>query len=716
MKVRIFKIFKSIPLRLILVIPFVIQIFGAVGLVGYLSFQNGSNAVSTLTYQVMSETSSRVQQHLDSYLALPHQINELNVDAIKKGYFDIQDLKAAGRYFWRQAKTFKDISWIGYALPNGTSVGSGTWYNGKDVVTNETSNGKDNGYFTDSQGNYVKQVYETEYNPITDEWYTSTVKAGKPIWSRIYVSENYNNYVAASANHPVYDKNNQLIAVVGIDLLLSKINDFLSGLKVTKNSKVFIIERNGLLIANSSNNPVFTKINHKIKRLDAIENSNLIIRSTAKYLQQNFSTLNDIKEKYKSEFKCNQEKYFVHVTPWQDSYGLDWLVIVVLPKSDFMAQIYANTFTTILLCIAALIIAVVIGIYTSHWIIEPIQRLTKASFAITSGDLNQIVYPSRLHEINILAKSFNRMAIQLQGAFNELEETNANLENRVLERTTKLQNTLHELQTTQAQLIQTEKMSSLGQMIAGIAHEINNPVSFIYGNIAYAKEYTQALLQILQLYQEQFPDIPVHIQEEIQNIELEFIRKDLIKTLESIQLGSERISQIILSLRNFSRLDEADFKKVNIHAGIDSTLMILEHKLKPQHNRPQIEIIKQYSNLPLIECYPGQLNQVFMNLLANAIDALSEGKIAQPQIIITTEIIPDRKIKICFTDNGVGIPKEIQDKLFDPFFTTKPPGKGTGLGLSISYQIITEKHQGTIECVSKLDIGTTFIICIPYEK
>ncbi len=256
-------------------------------------------------------------------------------------------------------------------------------------------------------------------------------------------------------------------------------------------------------------------------------------------------------------------------------------------------------------------------------------------------------------------------------------------------------------------------MSSLGQMIAGIAHEINNPVSFIYGNITHAKQYTQDLLKVLQLYQEEFPNIPDNIQEEIENIELDFITQDLIKSLDSMRLGSERISEIILSLRNFSRLDEADFKEVDIHAGIDSTLMILGHRLKPQHNRPRIDIIKQYANLPLIECYPGQLNQVFMNILANAIDALEEAKIAQPQIIITTEIIY-AQIKICITDNALGIPKNIQQKLFDPFFTTKPPGKGTGLGLSIIYQIITDKHKGTIECVSELGVGTTFRICIPY--
>lgn len=709
-------LFRSIPLRLILVVPFVIQIFGAVGLVGYLSFRNGEQAVSTLTYRIMEETSERIQQHLDSYLAIPHQINQLNAEAIRKGYFDIQDLKAAGRYLWQQAKTFKSVSWIGYGLPNGKGVGAGTWYNGKDIVINGIDNGIDHGYISDSQGNYAKQIYTEKYAFLNDEWYTDTVKAGKPIWSRIYFAEtNQIDYVAASANYPIYDKNDKLLAIVGIDLLLSDINKYLQQLKVSTNSKIFIIERDGLLIANSSSAATFKKNHHETKRLKADESSDSLIQSTANYLQTNFQDLNIIQQKQKLDFKFNHENYRVHITPWNDDYGLDWLVVVALPKSDFMAQIHVNTRTTILLCIAALFAATLIGIFTSRRITKPILYLSQASFAIASGNLNQRIQPSRLQEINILAKSFNRMAKQLQAVFSELETTNADLENRVCERTAELKNTLDELHKTQSQLIQTEKMSSLGQMIAGIAHEINNPVSFIYGNLTHAKEYTQDLLGLLELYQQHLPNPPAVIQEKIEIIELDFIKQDFIKTLNSMQIGSERITEIVLSLRNFSRLDEAEYKQADIHAGIDSTLMILEHRLKPQNNYPRIEVIKQYSDLPQIECYAGQLNQVFMNILANAIDALNESKIAQPKIIISTQTIDNKQIQINITDNALGIPIDIQQKLFDPFFTTKPPGKGTGLGLSISYQIITEKHGGCIECISELGVGTTFAINIPYK-
>ncbi|MGB3651555.1 MAG: PAS domain S-box protein [Rivularia sp. (in: cyanobacteria)] len=281
-----------------------------------------------------------------------------------------------------------------------------------------------------------------------------------------------------------------------------------------------------------------------------------------------------------------------------------------------------------------------------------------------------------------------------------------------------LKEALHKLRNTQAKLVQSEKMSSLGQMVAGVAHEINNPVNFIHGNLQPATEYVQDLLGLLELYQQFYPQPHPEIQAEIETIELDFLQKDLTKILNSMQEGTKRIREIVLSLRNFSRLDEADFKKANIHQGIDSTLMILNNRLKAKPSFPEIQIIKEYDILPSIQCYPGQLNQVFMNILVNAIDALEDGiknghKLLNPQITINTKLIKSRYIKISIADNGCGIPPNIQNKLFDPFFTTKEVGKGTGLGLSISYQIVVEKHRGKLYCYSKPGKGTEFVIEIP---
>ncbi|RCJ40221.1 PAS domain-containing sensor histidine kinase [Nostoc minutum NIES-26] len=284
-----------------------------------------------------------------------------------------------------------------------------------------------------------------------------------------------------------------------------------------------------------------------------------------------------------------------------------------------------------------------------------------------------------------------------------------------------LENTLIELQRTQTQLIQSEKMSSLGNMVAGVAHEINNPINFIHGNLIPASEYAQDLLKLVELYQLHFPYPPAEIQAVIAAIELDFLKEDLIKLLKSMRVGTQRIREIVLSLRNFSRLDEAEFKQVDIHEGLDSTLMILHNRIKAKPNHPEISVIKEYNKLPLIECYPGQLNQVFMNLLSNAIDALEESiatsKITEnPTINIRTEVINSNRIAIRILDNGMGIPKEIFSKLFDPFFTTKDVGKGTGLGLSISYQIVVDKHGGKLACNSTPGQGAEFIIEIPINQ
>ncbi len=275
-----------------------------------------------------------------------------------------------------------------------------------------------------------------------------------------------------------------------------------------------------------------------------------------------------------------------------------------------------------------------------------------------------------------------------------------------------LAQTLQELKRTQAQMIQAEKMSSLGQLVAGVAHEINNPVNFIHGNLSHLEEHTQDLLQLVHLYQSS--NIP-----ECEEIDLKYIQEDLPKILNSMKVGTQRIRQIVLSLRNFSRMDEAEFKTVDIHEGIDSSLMILQHRLKEKPEFPEIHVIKDYDSLPVVECYAGQLNQVFINILANAIDALEQGtdnEVLLPTITIRTSLIDSDWVKIAIADNGLGMPEQIQKQIFNPFFTTKPVGKGTGMGLSISYQIITEKHAGKLECYSKLGQGTEFVIAIPIRQ
>ena len=313
-----------------------------------------------------------------------------------------------------------------------------------------------------------------------------------------------------------------------------------------------------------------------------------------------------------------------------------------------------------------------------------------------------------------------------------LEEANCRLEMQVAERTAKLkyknfqlQQTLQQLQHTQVQLIQTEKMSSLGQLVAGVAHEINNPVNFISGNLLHVKEYSLQLLTLIKLYQQEYCNYNPEITSLIKKMDLEFIIDDMPKILSSMAVGTERICEIVLTLRNFSRLDEAEMKPVDIHEGINSTLLILQHRLKEKHKQQEIAIIKDYGNLPLVECYAGGLNQVFMNIFSNAIDALYEReaeclkeeiKKHHSSIIVQTQVKNEDCVIISIKDNGSGITEQVKTRLFDPFFTTKPIGKGTGLGLSISYQIIVDKHKGKINCISAPGKGTEFVIEIPIKQ
>ncbi|NJO40154.1 MAG: HAMP domain-containing protein [Cyanobacteria bacterium CRU_2_1] len=330
-------------------------------------------------------------------------------------------------------------------------------------------------------------------------------------------------------------------------------------------------------------------------------------------------------------------------------------------------------------------IAMMSAVYTSYAIARPIKIVTKVAQQVTQkADFSLQVPITTQDEVGSLASSLNQL----------------------IER---IEDYTRELQDTQTQLIQTEKMSSLGQMVAGIAHEINNPVNFIYGNLSYTKIYTEDLLGLVHLYRQHYPNATPEIQERIEAIDLDFLNEDLPKLLSSMKLGADRIRQLVLSLRNFSRLDEAETKLSDLHEGIDSTLLLLGNRLKHE-----IDVVKHYGDLPLVECYPAQINQVFMNIIGNAIDALLENKDQiSKKITIQTEAQQDW-VKICIQDNGSGIPQTIMSKLFDPFFTTKPIGQGTGLGLAICYQIV-EKHHGKIQVHSTIGKGAEFIIMLPIK-
>lgn len=373
---------------------------------------------------------------------------------------------------------------------------------------------------------------------------------------------------------------------------------------------------------------------------------------------------------------------------------------------------------SILLSVA---IATLLAYTTSRAIVNPLKTLTQVAEQVVKDSNFTLQVPiTTQDEISSLAQSFNQLITSVGQYTHDLQYSHQTLENRVQERTQELSQTLLELKQTQSKLLQSEKMSSLGQLVAGIAHEINNPVNFIYGNLTYAKQYTQAMLNLMECYQQCYPEPPQALQAEIENADLSFIQEDLPKLMSSMLMGTERIREIVKSLRTFSRLDEAELKTVDLHEGLESTLMILQNRLKAKPDRPSIQIITKYSKLPLIECYPGQLNQVFLNILTNAIDTLEE-KLTQdktfiPTITLSTQLSDASQVMIQIADNGLGMSEATQKQLFDPFFTTKAVGKGTGLGLSISYQIVVDTHQGQLICESMPGFGTEFAIIIPIHQ
>lgn len=718
---QIVKNSPKLPLRLVLAGPFVLQICAAVGITGYISLRNGQQAINDLVSQLRGEVTARIYQHIDTFLAQPHLINQLNTDAIRFGQLKTQDFSSK-QYLWQQIQAFNTVRWIYFATEqNNESLGVTQRGNPNSLqiaISDQSTGFQTYFYGMDNQGKKTNllEIKPVIFNPKTRPWYKAAVKAGKPTWSEIYPDID-TGQLTITASNPVYDQVGKLRGVSAVDLFLKDINTFLTSLKIGKSGQAFIIERSGLLIANSQANPSLISLNKdkEPKRLKATESSDLLLQSTANYLTNKFQDLNKITRATQLDFSQNGKRKFVQITPYQDNRGLDWLIVVVVPEADFMEQINTSTRITILLCIVAAILAILVGLLTAYWITKPIVRLNQASVAMSKGELDQKVAVEGISELSDMAQSFNKMAKQIRESFINLENTNKELE--VL---------INQYKQAQVQLLQSEKMSTLGYLVAGVAHEINNPIGCIAGNLTHTEQYIQDIVNLLNLYQEYYPNPVEEIQEQIETIELDYLQEDLPNIITSMKEGTERICNISTSLRTFSRIDSQSKVFVDLHEGIDTTLMILKYRLKANDKRPEIEVIKEYGLLPLVECYSGQLNQVFMNIIANAIDAFDEANqhrtleeilLAPNRLkIITTVNKNTNTVKIRIKDNGPGIPDAIKKQIYDNFFTTKPIGKGTGLGLSISRQIVIEKHNGSLTCISLPEPGTEFIIEIPIRQ
>ena len=713
------KPFQKVPLRPILIVPFVVQIFAAVGLIGWLSWQNSQKAVNDIADRLLEEIGDRITHNASMFLDKPQDVHDLVAASIQSGNVKIEgeDISSLQPYFWRQVQT-NLVPDLLFANPAGEIVGVQTRSDRTMAlrIKDSSTGAYRQKYILDDRGKRTELIQNKVYDPVARPWYQAALKAGKPTWSQVYPSTNL-LFPEISAVRPIYDRSGNLLGVLGSELTLEHISNLLRGLHISESGQAFIMERNGALIASSTAEAPFLLDEEQEIRLLTKKSKNPLTQATARYLLDRFVSLEQITQSHRLEFKLNGERQMVWIDPLQDGRSIDWLVVVVVPESDFMARINANSRTTIWLCLGALGLAIAIGIYTSRWVTQPVLRLSQASKAIAAGKLNQRVEESNVTEINRLSSSFNRMAKQLQDSFQALETVNQELEVRVEQRTADLKDknealaeALDRLKATQTQMIAQEKLASLGSLTAGIAHEIKNPLNFVNNFSELSVELTDELTEEIEDRKEELDPEFVEDMTEI---------VDLLKTnVSKIEHHGKRADKIVSNMLMHSRSGESEWVKVDLNELVCEAIDLAYHGMRAKQSDFNIALDADYDeSIAPIEVSPQDLNRVFLNIASNACYAVyqrqqTEGRDFTPVLKVRTGNLGDR-IEIRISDNGIGMTPEVRDRVFEQFFTTKPTGEGTGLGLSLSYNIVVEQHQGTIEVESKSGVYTEFAVTLP---
>jgi signal transduction histidine kinase len=662
------KLSSKVPLRAVLIVPFVIQIVAAVGLTGYLSLRNGQTAVNQVADELRREITNRIEERLRSYLDVPAQVNQFNADMIEQGLLDISDLSQLDDYLLRQIRQFDQLTSIAITTTAPDYVEVITF--DRQAFTINVWNKAGTGilqWTIDQQGNRS----ETEATPTYDHrqrpWWRDTLRLDRPNWSRPFAAITPQRLII-SLNQPIYNPQGEAIGVIGSDLSLLAIRDFLNSLKIGETGETFIIERDGSLIAASTSELPFRSLGEgKAERLLAIDSDDPLVRATARHLQQEFGSFHRLNQA-KLEFATAEgHQQFLQVMPFQDPRGIDWLVIVVIPEADFMEQIHANTRLTLLLCAVALGAAIAFGIATAHWITKPIMQLSRASASLAKGDWDRPVDIQRSGELGVLSQAFNDMREELKQSHRQLEEYSRGLEQK----------------NQQLATLEAELRKQLNLFLHAVSHDLRNPVI--------------GTSMVLDGLSQQPGD------------EVKLSRRVLERMIEGNQRQLDLINSLIDTHATETWGIVLHRQPIVLHELVEAATADLQPILERDN-----AVLQSYiaPDLPLIDGDALQLVRVYQNLIANAL------KHNPPGLTLILEAKPtDNQLHCTVTDDGIGIPPEQCDRLFDPYFrgSQKPKSVGLGLGLYLCRQII-EAHGGAIGVRSRVGEGTTFWFTLPLHQ